>query len=48
MAQGFLDLRLDLGGIVSVKNIGVDGIPLTPILRMAEESFFEKMSNQTD
>jgi hypothetical protein len=44
MAQGFLDFRLDLGGLVSIKNIGLEGIPLTPILGMAQESFMKNIS----
>ena len=47
MAQGFLNLSLDLGGLVAVRNLRLEGIPLNPVLRMAEESFFQSISKGT-
>jgi hypothetical protein len=44
MSQGFLDLSVDMGGVVSLSDLGVQGISLTPVVSMMKQDFLNQFS----
>ncbi|MDB5037541.1 MAG: exported protein of unknown function [Bacteriovoracaceae bacterium] len=43
MSQGFMDLGVDMGGLISLSDLGVRGVPLTPVLSIVKATVLEKL-----
>lgn len=48
MSQGFMDLNLTLGGLVSLSNIGLFGIPLSSVLSISKQRMLSKFRRQKE
>ncbi len=47
MSQGFMDMSVDLGGVVSISDLGIEGVPLTPVISRMKEQFLETIAKRT-